>query len=64
VIFYAPETPITREIMEDVEDKFAKLKGVEHSLASIVNVVHRIRKFMRSNSDEIANVLVLTLPNV
>ncbi|CAG7823081.1 unnamed protein product [Allacma fusca] len=52
-IFYAPENEFTRDIMQRVDDKFGKIHGAEEILNSLINVIHRIRYWIRNHADQV-----------
>jgi hypothetical protein len=58
VIYYTPDTPYTNEIMEKVEEKFLEFKNMDTVVNSVVSIIHRVRKWLRSHSEEITDTLV------
>jgi len=58
VIYYAPKTSFTDEVMEKVDEKFGRFHELEFGINSITNILHRTRKWLRNHSEEIGHTIV------
>ncbi|ODN00384.1 ATP-binding cassette sub-family A member 2 [Orchesella cincta] len=58
-IYYAPDTPATRLLMEKVEEKFMQFQDLESSINLVVQLVHRVRLWMRDNMEALKDIKVL-----
>lgn len=57
-IYYAPETEITRMIMEKVETEFMKLQDVETAINTGLHLMHLVRLWMYENVQDLGNLKV------
>ena len=60
-IYYAPNTTFTREIMRKVDEKFSKIRDVENDVNTVVSILHRVRFWLRNNSEDIEQLKVCFL---
>ncbi|CAL8101606.1 unnamed protein product [Orchesella dallaii] len=58
-IYYAPDTPATRLIMEKVKEKFMQFRDLESSINLVVQLVHRLRLWMQENIHALKDMKVV-----